>query len=737
MVSQNRHPESCSPLLAELCELYGVHTGYRDTRGRWRVSPVGSIVAVLRALGADLGDARTVGDKTLGAAIRSRRREVESRLVEPVLIAWDGVLPPPEIHVPPSGSQATRSAAKLTLTLEDGSAMHWEIAAGPAESGHSKRPRRPARLPYGYHRLLVEAGQSVAEAAVISAPRRCWRPEQACCGAGTRADHGASAKPDVDPAVPARPDVRHGVPLMLESLALDPAGVLKGRSWGIFAPLYALRSERDWGAGDLAELAALQEWVGARGGCVVSTLPLLAMFFDEPFDPSPYRPVSRLFWNEFYLAVEWIPEWERCAEAREWWGRADTQTHVQALRAQSLVDYKGVMALKRGVLERLSHHFFSGADSVRRGFFARYLREHPHAEEYARFRAEKERHLAAEQTASAARYHLYCQWQMEEQLARLSNADAAGLFLDLPLGAHPDGFDVWRWPELFARGMSAGAPPDDFFSRGQDWTTPPLHPLELRQQGHRYVAQCLRHHMRHASHLRIDHVMSLHRLYWVPEGVEAMDGVYVTYPADELYAAVCLESHRNRTIVVGEDLGTVPPGVRAGMRRHGLLRTWVLQSSLRPRAERVVSPPPHGAAVSLNTHDMFPFAGFLRGDDIKARLETGQLDEMGAHREQAARRRLVQGLIKDLCQDMRPSVAATMVTAASQIPGIQAAPCQLLHRLLQYLAGGASDLVLVNLADLSCETRPQNLPGTGAERPNWRRKTSCGGPPPGSECESP
>lgn len=710
MVSHNRHPESYLHLLAELAGLYGVQRRYRDTRGRWRESPAESVVAVLRALGAEVDAGSVGGNSALTAAIRVRKRELRNRIIEPALVAWDGVLASPVIR--PSEAQGRseppgrtgRSGPRLTLTLEDGSVEQWEVSRDTAESSPN---RRLLRLPCGYHRLLLETGGATAEVVVISAPRRCWMPEPERSRRVARADFA-------EPAVPKAP-------------SSNPLDVPEGRPWGIFAPLYALRSERDWGAGDLADLHSLRDWVGARGGSVVSTLPLLASFLDDPFEPAPYRPVSRLFWNEFYLAVEQIGEWEECAAARELWGAADTATKVHALRAAPLVDYRAVMALKRQVLEKLAEWFFTQASSGRREAFAGYLRQHPHAEEYAAFRAGQEGHSAGE-SAAAARYHLYCQWQIEEQLSRLSSEEGPGLSLDLPLGVHPGGFDTWRWPELFAKGMSAGAPPDGFFSRGQVWDFPPLRPERTREGGHGYFAACLRNHMRHARYLRIDHVMSLHRLFWVPDGREPTDGVYVSYPAEESYAVLCLESHRYRTMVVGEDLGTVPAGVRSAMRRHGLLRTWVLQSALRPRAADTVASIPRDAVASLNTHDMFPFAGFLRGDDISARLETGQLDPERARRETAARRHLVERLatsLPALPKGLGPATVAPVVgkVAAEQAGLVEA---EVLWRALIYMATSPAALVTVNLEDLLLETRPQNLPGTGAEQPNWRRKSAQG-----------
>jgi len=546
--------------------------------------------------------------------------------------------------------------------------------------------------------------------------------------------------------------------------------------------LYALRSERDWGAGDLADLQDLCGQVGGSrggsgGGTVVATLPLLAAYLDRPFEPSPYRPVSRLFWNELYLAVERIPEYGMCGTAREIRGSTETRERLTRLRAAPLVDYQEVAALKRRVVEELSRCFFEKAGDKRRNRFKDFLQAHSEVGDYAAFRARVEAvgadwrswpgdasaDAGPEEWREAERYHMYCQWQMEEQLGRIAasgdgardgqatggygairgdtpgganvpHSDAtglrhqpAGLLLDFPVGVHPGGFDTWRWPQLFTPGVSIGAPPDSFFAGGQDWESPPLHPDRAREEGHRYFARCVSHHMRHARFLRVDHVMALHRLFWVPEGQQPADGVYVSYPADELYAVLTLESHRHRTTVIGEDLGTVPPGVRSSMRRHWMLGTWVLQSSLRPRAAKPISRVPRHAVASLGTHDMFPFIGFLRGEDIRARLETGQLDVEGARRASAARRRLVARLAAALAPGAAPPSSAAPRVAATPAPDAELPETAIVEGALAYLLRSEAALVLVNLEDLLLETRPQNLPGTGAERENWRRKIAGSG----------
>ena len=467
---------------------------------------------------------------------------------------------------------------------------------------------------------------------------------------------------------------------------------------------------------------------------------------DDEADPSPYRPLSRLFWNEFFLAPEMIEEWDSCEPARRLGDAAGTQSRREALRATDAVDYQAVMALKRPVFEKMARCFFDQGDGARRRDYDDYVRDNPFVRDYAAFRAAEEgsgptggaggklglaggtrRNPGPAEwpgrawSRAAQQYHLYCQWQMDRQLAALSGEGRPGLLFDLPLGVHPDGFDVKRWPGLFATGVSTGAPPDLFFASGQDWSTPPLDPQTDRRDGYSYFRACLRTLMRPASVLRIDHMMSFHRLFWIPEGVGPKDGAYVTYPAEELYAVLSRESHRQKTAVVGEDLGTVSNGVRASMRRHAVARTWVFLGSLRPRARTVAPEVPPGALVTLETHDMVPLAGFVHGDDIDTRVETGQLDPAGARREKAERHRLVDRLARLFCNAELGGVEAGGVEARAADED-RARSWAIFSGCLAYLAKSPAKTVLVNLEDLLLERMPQNVPGTGTERPNWRRK---------------
>jgi 4-alpha-glucanotransferase len=613
---------------------------------------------------------------------------VGQRGAEPVVVAWDGRSPKIAVRLP---ARARQRSYRCSLTLENGEEQTWQVkperSAGVVSAKRVRIKgstywildmRLPGILPQGYHWLSIESGKGVSKILIISAPRTAY----------------------------------------------VNAGRAKEKSWGIFIPVYALQSNTNWGVGDLGDLNALQEWVRERGGTLAGTLPLLASFLAEPFDPSPYSPVSRLFWNELFLDMAKIPEFGRCPAAQKLVASSDFQAEREALRSRRQVDYRRAMALKRKVLELLAQSIF-GDPSPRQAEFFRYVKSHPDLKNYARFRATCDRRRASWWTwpqrsrdgnlrdcdydVQALRYHLYVQWLAEEQIgsfAKGGQGDGDGLYLDLPLGVNPDGYDVWRYRSSFVLDSSAGSPPDGFFTKGQDWGFPPMHPEKIRENGYKYFRKALHHHLSHTHVLRIDHVMSLHRLFWVPKGFEPREGVYVHYRANEMYAILALESARNQALIVGEDLGTVPGYVRPALARRHVQRMYVLQFEASSKRKKPLPVPPVDSLATLNTHDMPTFAAFWDGLDIQDRVELGLLDEAGAIRELNNRSRLRSALVSFLCQGGNQDSSIVEVLKAS----------------LKYLGSSRSRMVMVNLEDLWLERQPQNVPGTCEERPNWKRK---------------
>jgi 4-alpha-glucanotransferase len=385
------------------------------------------------------------------------------------------------------------------------------------------------------------------------------------------------------------------------------------------------------------------------------------------------------------------------------------------------------MELSRPVLTLLSEHCFLRGGR-RLAELEQFVRSRPEVEDYACFRAVMERekstwsHWPSRQRDGelrpgdfeepARRYHLYVQWVAQQQIQHLidkARNSGDGLYLDMPLGVHHQGYDTWRNRDAYAMSAAGGAPPDTFFTKGQNWGFPPLHPERLRQQGYRYWIAALRHQMRHAGMLRIDHIMQLHRLYWVPDGMDARQGAYVRYVADELYAILCLESRRHQCLLIGENLGTVPAEVNKSMKRHRIDEIYVMQYQAPSKPGQPLRPVPRRSIASLNTHDMPLFAAYWQGDDLKQLHQLGLFhDDEWAHQRQARR-------------DSRANLQH-LLEQEGLLVSEHPTPQDVLDALHQFLAASAAENVLVNLEDLWLETEPQNTPGTSHERANWQRK---------------
>jgi 4-alpha-glucanotransferase len=674
--------------LQDLADAYGVDTWYHDDKGtRIEASPE-ALLTILGVLGAPL---KTVDDS--GSALRQRRQDLWRRVMEPVCLAWDGW--PRDVTLKLPSREANSGSIDCRLEIENGPVHEWSaklVDLPFRESAEIEGVGYTVRtvpligpMPLGYHRLQVKRGAQAWETLLLAAPTKSYIPMEQT----------------------------------------------SQRTWGVFLPTYAIRSARNWGVGDFTDLENLILWVQKLGGGLVGTLPLLAAFLDEPFEPSPYSPASRMFWNEFYLDPERAPEFAACPEAKAFLGSPAFQKVRQTAQQAELIDYKPLAETKRRVLEMLARQAFA-AKTGRRQLVEDFARTQPRAEDYARFRAVGEKRKATwwnwperlrggdlqagDYDETARQYHLYVQFLAKEQLntvAETAGKTGPGLYLDLPLGVNADSYDVWRERRVFALGVSGGAPPDAFFSKGQDWGFPPIHPENLRAQGYRYLRDCLSHHMKLAGMLRIDHVMGLHRLYWVPRQLGAKQGVYVRYPAEEIYAVYALESNRNQTILVGEDLGTVPDQVRPAMAKHEVRRLYVGQFEMEPDPKNAVHAPVPGVVASMNTHDTPTFSGFWRGLDIEDCLAMGLFDEEGA---QEARERRV---------GTREAVVA-FLREKGTLGKDDDSESAVLRATLEFMAAGDAGFVLATLEDLWQAPQPQNVPGTWREKPNWRRRAAHG-----------
>jgi 4-alpha-glucanotransferase len=662
----------------------GIELAYENARGERVEVSADTIAAEFDAMGLAADN---------DAAARERLADLEhaerARILPPVLVVRVDARP---IHIPVGAGLTGSDAVRWRLILEDGSAR--EGVAQLSAGGFTRDFRIDDEVPVGYHRL--EAGG--ASVPFIAAPPRCWTP-----------DHFESHK-----------------------------------LWGVAAQLYLLRSDSNWGIGDFGDLEKLATIVGGWGASVLGLNPLHAMFLDEPEHASPYAPASRLFLNALNIDLPRTPEFTRSERGAAMLRSVEFTSALEKMRARGLVDFTGVARLKFQALQIAFDEFLSKAEPARRESYQQFRVAMGEAlERFAIFQAIRlDRARAGDSAdwrqwpaalqnptsrevkefAQAHRLKVdfiaWTQWVADSQLAEAAqHASAAGmkigLYRDLAVGAAASGAESWANPAIVAERAHAGAPPDIFNPAGQDWGLPPFNPRALREESYASFIELVRANLRHAGALRIDHVLGMQHLYWVPKGHPASQGAYVTYPFDDLAAILALESTRNRCLVVGEDLGTVPRGFREKLADAGILSYRVLYFEQNKSGEFVA--PEKYPALSLATignHDMATLAGWWQGLDIKLHEENNLYpDAAEAARQYDQREKDKRNLLKAL------SDAGIDVGDGDDFQQIAVA----VHT---FLARTNSSLAMAQLDNLAQETDQVNLPGSSDEQPNWRRRYS-------------
>jgi 4-alpha-glucanotransferase len=522
-----------------------------------------------------------------------------------------------------------------------------------------------------------------------------------------------------------------------------PGWLKEGRCWGVACQLYGLRSQRNAGIGDFEDLARFAEIAAAEGADFVGVNPLHALFLAAPERCSPFYPSTRQFLNPLYIALDKVPGAERLADALD---------APAELRASELVDYRRVAEFKTPALGYLFRIFQASDEDADADAFRRFVAEHGrplylHAlyealsqamvqqgngpgwhgwpEEYRHPGSDSVRAFAEEQ-ADLVTFHCWLQWLADRQLSQAQGRARAagmriGLYLDLAVGVAPDGSATWSDPDLVVPGARIGAPPDYYNAAGQDWGLAPLSPAGLAARAFEPFRQAIDTVVRHAGALRIDHAMSLYRLFWIADGFGAADGVYVRYPFSRMLQTLAAVSQARHTIVIGEDLGVVPPGFREVMRRVEVqgYRVFFFE-----RQHDFFLPPaayPHEALACITTHDLYTLAGWWSGRDIEVRRGIGMIAEADVEREREERaheRRRVLGLLAGhgLLPDGMEAAMRGDAEPAAELPEAFAVA---LHRLV---ARTPSRMFCVPAEDLTGAVDQVNVPGTVDEHPNWRRK---------------
>jgi len=697
-------------LLDRAASLFGIGSAYYDIWGRQHFTTVETKQAILRALGLPVD-----GAEELEHALAALERGQWERLLPPAIVTVESDEVELSVNVP---ADTLGHRARFAIRLEEGQRFDHEVnlwdlpqTASIEMDGRTwvrKQVRLAQRLPLGYHEIAVHVGAATGATRYIVTPARAWTPPQ--LGRG-------------------------------------------GRAAGMAVSLYGVRSGRNWGCGDFRDLRDILDWVaGEVGASFVALNPLHAIHNRRPFNTSPYLPNSIFYQNFLYLDVEGMEDYPRCRRAQQLRNSPDVASEIEALRATPFVEYERVSALKLRFLKMMFAQFLRDwrRDSARaREFNAFRDREGVLLEQFATYCALDEwlhardanvwmwtewprpyQDPASPETGAFRRKHWrlvmfyqYLQWQIDLQLGRAqqwarSRGLSIGLYHDLALATDRFGSDLWVHRPFFVAGCRVGSPPDDFSPQGQDWAFPPPHAARHREDGYRLFAESIRKNCRHGGALRIDHVMRLFRLFWIPDGSDAAHGAYVRENHDDLVRILALESVRNRVLVVGEDLGTVEPVVRETLASLGILSYRLFYFEKNGKGEfRRSEEYPSNALVSATTHDLPTLAGFWVGSDIEARYRAALIDEATYAAQLASRAQEKQKMLDVLFAQgcLQPGLPRR----AGDYPDLTG---ELHQAVVGFLAQTPSQLLAINQEDLTKELHQQNLPGSTWQYPNWGRK---------------
>ncbi|GAB4413545.1 MAG: 4-alpha-glucanotransferase [Bacteriovoracaceae bacterium] len=463
------------------------------------------------------------------------------------------------------------------------------------------------------------------------------------------------------------------------------------KSWGPFVPMYALKTENDWGIGSLKEAKELAQKLKPYGAKWMGLLPTLAGNFDhEDCDPSPYSSLSRLFWNEIYLDVDSLISKYNLTEVNRLIQTNEFQEKLKSLRNKKYVDYYSVYQIKKSVLKILAQSFFA-QKLDQQDSFKQFVSENPEIYSYAKFRSSEK---------SEQEFHIFCQYEMNLALANFEDENGIGLYMDYPVGVNDAGFDFKEFRNVFYGEVSVGAPPEPVFALGQDWGFPAFHPEGMRKDQYRYFRKSLKQHLKYCKILRLDHIMGLHRIYSVPKKFKGHEGVYLRFKPEELFAVVILEAHRAGADLIGENLGTVPDAVNKIMNERKINGMWVLQCETWRSPEASFAAILENSLVCINTHDMPMLASFQTAEDLT----------------------LVESL-KILSSECKSSLEKDRKV---QVANWQASLSKdhFVSNAIKNIAESKAKYFVVNLEDMWGEKEPQNIPGTWREYPNWRKKFS-------------
>jgi len=694
-----------SHLIEQLAHLVGFHQSYIDSYGEQVFAKDEARHALLIAMGYDLSSSEVL--------------EQQIKLLNEQ--AWRCMLPATHI----AKSEEHHHVITISIKSTDVDALTWQVntelgekLTGQVTLGEltkidethldgehfAKYQFSLPNLAQGYHQLQLTYAENTASCHLIFAPQTCYSPQEACTN----------------------------------------------KMWGYAAQLYSLRSENNWGMGDFGDLLNLVEKSASQGVSAIGLNPLHPLYPNNPAHRSPYSPTSRCFLNVMYIDVTQVPNYGNCKAAQSRFSSEEFQSKLAFAKSTELIDYPAVADVKYQILELLYSDFSTNSDSnlgqefsdfkAQQGIDLLRLTTFDALYEYFRtidenaygwkmwpseYQNPNSEQVIAFQSSHSARidYFAFLQWLAHRQLTAV--ADSAkekgmpvGLYLDLAVGCDGSGVDVWCDKDVYVSGAAVGAPPDAMNTLGQDWGLTPINPVALKQQGYLPLVKALRSNMQYAGALRIDHILGLMRQYWVAPGMKADEGVYITFPLEDILRIIALESRREECVVIGEDLGNVPDGFGEIMAAAGLLSYKVLfferwESGLFMRPDLY----PAQSMVTVSTHDLPTLTGWWTGRDLEWRqeLELYPNEEMGPQ-ERSARiddRDLLVSALEDL--EVIDMTKAPMQSPAKMNTELSVA-------VQKYMAQAPSHIQLIPLEDALEIVEQVNIPGTIDQHPNWRQK---------------
>lgn len=700
-----------SAILDEAAEVWGIEKDFWDIFGIHHETPTKTEKGVLKSLGVD-----TSSDENVERALAERRWREWSRPLAPTIVVSER--PPLEftIQIPVELQAAT---ATVEIRFEKGMSAHFDLALVDADTTGEitlrgrhfvrKQLRWPGEVCLGYHTVALKIGPHLSSTArLVICPERAYVPD------------------------------------WLE----------EGRTAGIAVSLYGLRSERNWGCGDFTDLERFSDWA-ARELCVsfIGLNPLHAIANRQPYNTSPYLPNCSYYRNAIYLDIEKIEDFAECDWAQRLLACERVRTEMAALRSSEFVEYERVYRLKMRFLRMLFRRFLRELpyNTPRAVEFRAYVERegdrlhrfavhsalddaihkrdrtawnwHSWPEQYRQPDSPATREFADEHWRSVV-FYKYIQWQVDHQLdAAQKNARKRGLriglYHDLALATDRFGCDLWSNRDFYVSGCRVGSPPDNFAPKGQDWAFPPPNSERHYEDSYRLFADSIRKSCQHGGALRIDHVMRFFRLFWIPDGMEAAEGTYVRERFNEVVRILALESVRNKVVVIGEDLGTVPDFIRDTLAQYRILsyRLFYFEQDKNKQFRRPQEYP-HQSLVSVTTHDLPTLAGFWSNRDIEARRAVGMLSDEEAYRRMIEERVVEKQKMLDLLHELG-LLPGWFSRNARELPELTG---ELHNAVVGFLASTPSMLMVLNQEDVFKETEQQNLPGTTSEYPNWRRK---------------